>query len=135
MNYYEELDIKEDETISGIKRAYRRLAKKYHPDKNPDDERAARRFVRIATAYETLADEEKRKEYDESLYARGSRNVKNQTPHHQTVSSMNMSDEFANFFGFTADGKKKQRSATQAKSDINPIDTSQMFANFFGKQR
>jgi len=136
MNYYEELGVEKDVTLGGIKRAYRRLAKKYHPDKNPDDDQAAKRFVRIAAAYETLSDEEKRKEYDEGLnVTKGSWRSRNQAPHKQKVDPMNMSSEFENFFGFTPDGKKVQNSTMQANSNANPIDTSQMFEKFFQKAK
>lgn len=47
-----------------LKKAYRRLSKKYHPDKNPDDESAAQKFVEVSEAYETLIDSELRQIYD-----------------------------------------------------------------------
>ena len=47
-----------------IKKAYRKLARKYHPDRNPDDPAAEEKFKEISAAHDTLADPEKRKEYD-----------------------------------------------------------------------
>ncbi|KAA5654844.1 J domain-containing protein, partial [Pseudomonas aeruginosa] len=47
-----------------IKKAYRRLAKKYHPDLNPNDKEAQEKFKDINEAYEVLGDEDKRKKYD-----------------------------------------------------------------------
>lgn len=47
-----------------IKKAYRKLARKYHPDRNPDDPKAEERFKEVQGAYDTLSDSEKRKEYD-----------------------------------------------------------------------
>jgi molecular chaperone DnaJ len=61
---YELLGVSQDATEQEIQRAYRKLALKYHPDKNPDDAQAAEKFKQVAEAYEILSDEEKRKAYD-----------------------------------------------------------------------
>lgn len=64
MDYYKILEVSENEDISEIKKQYRKLAMKYHPDRNAGDERAAKKFREITEAYEVLSNEEKRKEYD-----------------------------------------------------------------------
>ena len=63
-DYYEVLNIERTADADEIKRAYRRLAMKYHPDRNPDDAEAERAFKECAEAYEVLSDEQKRKVYD-----------------------------------------------------------------------
>ncbi|XP_046553059.1 dnaJ homolog subfamily B member 9-like isoform X1 [Haliotis rubra] len=63
-DYYEILGVKRDASQKAIKKAFRKLALKYHPDKNKDDPEAEAKFITIAQAYETLSDEEKRKKYD-----------------------------------------------------------------------
>ncbi|NCO57690.1 MAG: hypothetical protein COW73_00765 [Nitrospirae bacterium CG18_big_fil_WC_8_21_14_2_50_70_55] len=63
-DYYKELGVARDAEEKEIKRAYRRLARKYHPDVNPGNAKAAERFKRIATAYGVLADKKKRHLYD-----------------------------------------------------------------------
>lgn len=63
-DYYEVLGVSRDETPEGIKRAYRKLAVKYHPDKNPGDHEAEEKFKELGEAYEVLMDEEKRAAYD-----------------------------------------------------------------------
>jgi DnaJ-class molecular chaperone len=63
-DYYEVLDVKEDASAAEIKKAYRKRALKYHPDKNPDDKKAEETFKEISEAYYALGDEKRRKEYD-----------------------------------------------------------------------
>lgn len=63
-DYYELLGVERGASGEQIKKAYRRMAVKYHPDKNPDDPEAEDRFKEISEAYEVLADEEKRAAYD-----------------------------------------------------------------------
>jgi molecular chaperone DnaJ len=63
-DYYEVLGVSRDATPDEIKRAYRRLARQYHPDANPDDPDAEARFKEVALAYETLSDPDRRARYD-----------------------------------------------------------------------
>ena len=66
-DYYYFLGVKEDASDEDIKKAYRKLSLKYHPDKNIDDEFFADRFKEVQEAYETLSDREVRKLYDQNL--------------------------------------------------------------------
>ena len=61
---YAELGVKRDASPEEIKRAYRRLARKFHPDVNPGNRRAEERFKKISMAYDILGDPEKRAQYD-----------------------------------------------------------------------
>lgn len=63
-DYYDVLEISKDATASEIKKAYRKQALKYHPDKNPGDPQAEKKFKEISEAYEVLSDENKRSVYD-----------------------------------------------------------------------
>ena len=64
-DYYKILGVAKSATDKEIKSAYRKLAQKYHPDKNPGDQRAEDRFKEINEAYEVLGDPQKRRKYDQ----------------------------------------------------------------------
>ena len=64
-DFYEQLGVKKNAPAAEIKKSYRALAKKYHPDKNPDDKSAEERFKEIQEAYDVLSDPQKRSEYDQ----------------------------------------------------------------------
>lgn len=63
-DYYELLGVERDTSESDLKKAYRKLAVKYHPDKNPGDEKAEAKFKEISEAYDVLKDADKRAAYD-----------------------------------------------------------------------
>ncbi len=63
-DYYEILGVKKDAAVEEIKKAYRKLARKYHPDLNPGDKTAEQKFKDINEAYEVLSDPKKRADYD-----------------------------------------------------------------------
>src|SRR5512143_2292421 len=63
-NYYELLGVPEDASGEDIRKAFRRLAKKHHPDVNPGSKSAETKFKEINEAHEVLSDEKKRAEYD-----------------------------------------------------------------------
>jgi molecular chaperone DnaJ len=63
-DYYEILGVNKNASINDIKKAYRKLARKYHPDLNPGDKAAEQKFKEINEAHETLKDPEKKKQYD-----------------------------------------------------------------------
>src|SRR5690349_22560105 len=72
-DYYQALGVAKDASAAAIKKAYRKLARELHPDKNPGNAQAEARFKEVSEAYDVLSDATKRKEYDEArtLFAGG----------------------------------------------------------------
>ena len=113
-DYYEVLGVQRTASAEEIKRAYRRLAMKFHPDRNPGDSAAEEKFKEAAEAYEVLADSEKRSRFDRFGHA-GLRG----TPGHD-FNSMNAHDIFSMFneiFGGGMGGRQR-RSGTPRGYDL-----------------
>ena len=68
-DFYKVLGVDKNATAQEIKKAYRKLALKYHPDHNPGDKAAEEKFKQVSEAYEVLSDEEKRAKYDQFGHA------------------------------------------------------------------
>ncbi|HQC29581.1 MAG TPA: DnaJ domain-containing protein, partial [Methylotenera sp.] len=68
-DYYEVLGVNKDASEEEIKKAYRKLAMKYHPDRNPDNPKAEEQFKEAKEAYEMLSDDQKRAAYDQYGHA------------------------------------------------------------------
>src|SRR5215210_5908960 len=66
-DHYKVLGVDRKATADEIKKAYRKLARQYHPDKNPGDAKAEERFKQISQAHDVLGDPDKRKDYDRAL--------------------------------------------------------------------
>ncbi|CAA6654377.1 unnamed protein product [Spirodela intermedia] len=94
-SYYDVLQVPRGASEDQIKRAYRKLALKYHPDKNPGNEEANKRFAEINNAYEVLSDREKRNIYDRY----GEEGLKQHSAGGGRGGGMNIQDIFNNFFG------------------------------------
>ena len=71
-DYYEVLGLQKGASEDEIKKAFRQLAKKYHPDLNPGDKEAEAKFKEVNEAYEVLSDKEKLQRYDQSVLAAAS---------------------------------------------------------------
>src|SRR6187200_1299806 len=72
-DYYEILGVSRDASEEDIKKAYRKLAREYHPDRNPGDKQAETRFKEVQDAYDVLSDKTKRAQYDRFGFSQGPR--------------------------------------------------------------
>jgi len=129
-DYYEVLGVSRDGGQEELKRAYRKLAMKYHPDKNPGDKEAEERFKEAAEAYEVLRDQEKRELYDrfghEGLEGTGFRGF---SGFEDIFSSFG--DIFEDFFGF---GTRRRRSRVKRGNDLRYDLELTLEEAFYGKE-
>src|SRR3954469_1603342 len=105
-DYYEVLEVTKSASVEEIKKAYRKAAHKYHPDKNPGDKESETRFKECAEAYEVLSDPEKKQRYD----AHGHEGLRG-TPMHDYshMDVQNIEDLFSAFFGGNPFGGQRGR--------------------------
>ncbi|HUB99516.1 MAG TPA: molecular chaperone DnaJ [Solirubrobacterales bacterium] len=104
---YKTLGVAKNASDDEIKKAYRKLARKYHPDRNPDDKEAEEKFKEISAAHDVLADPEKRKEYDQG-------------------------GQFANFGGFGGGGQGPFGPGAGGGQGGFGADLGDIFSNLFG---
>lgn len=138
-DYYDVLGISRDADDKEIKRAYRKLAKKYHPDANPNDSTAEDKFKEVNTAYEVLSDPEKRKQYDRfgadfERYG-GMGNMGGQNPYgnqgnvrveYGDMGDVPFEDIFGSIFGNAGDrrGRTSRRRGSGVEFDYGPFETN-----------
>lgn len=130
-DYYKILGVTREASGEEIKKAFRKLAREYHPDKNGGDEKKGQLFREINEAYETLGNEEKRKSYD--LPKKGTSHSNNASRNKESgfTSNFDMNDfekRFESFFGFSKNGEKLQKQGTK-------INTDAMFNSFFNVKK
>ncbi|MFQ5519017.1 MAG: molecular chaperone DnaJ, partial [Mariprofundus sp.] len=117
-DYYEVLGVAKDADENTIKRAYRKLAMKFHPDRNPDDQVAADSFRDVTEAYEVLTDENKRGRYDQYGHAGVDEQMQDfwgrggaQDSHAFRDFGDMFGDVFGDMFGFSGGGGRSARGA------------------------
>ncbi|MBW2123221.1 MAG: DnaJ domain-containing protein, partial [Deltaproteobacteria bacterium] len=116
-DYYEILGVSRNATEDEIKKAYRRLALQYHPDRNPGNREAEEKFKEAAEAYEVLRDPQKRELYDlyghEGLKGTGFTGFRG----FEDIFS-SFSDIFEDFFGISSTARRRARTYAQAGADL-----------------
>lgn len=144
-DYYKILGVSTNATKDEIKKAFRILAKKYHPDRNANDESAVQKFQDINEAYGILSNEKLREEYDnkkssfkenqtqeKGFNRKGEQNNTRRRKNSSQSQGLDMEDlnkRFESFFGFSA--KSNEINKDKLSKNKNPIDTSNMFESFF----
>ncbi len=110
-SYYETLGVAKNASPDELKKAYRKLARQYHPDKNPGDAAAEARFKEVQGAYDVLSDPEKRKQYDSF----GSTNGR-PGPTNVDFGDFDLGDLFGGLFGGGRGGGRGSRRSRSAAS-------------------
>jgi molecular chaperone DnaJ len=123
MDFYKVLGVERTATTDEIKSAYRKLAMKYHPDRNPDNQAAEEKFKEATAAYETLGDTQKRSQYDQ--FGHTGEQFGGMGGQHGHHTNMNMEDIFENFgdifgsmFGGGA-GKNRRKKGPQPEAGLS----------------
>ena len=132
-DYYEVLGVSKNASADEIKKAYRKMAIKYHPDKNPGDKEAEEKFKEAAEAYDVLSDSEKRQKYDQFGHSMGGGNPFGGGGGFYGAGGMDINDIFTNFgdifgdifgnggagqYGYTSRGRTARRKKTNKGTDL-----------------
>lgn len=132
-DYYRILGVACGATEEEIKSAYRKMAKKYHPDAHPGNRECEQKFREINEAYDTLGDPEKRKKYDaENSRGRAKAKAGSSRPE---VNYQDIYNRFNNMFGFQTGTGDMTGEGKQGQKSKNPLDTTEMFERFMGIKR
>lgn len=140
MNYYDILGVKKNDDLNTIKKAYKRLAAKYHPDKHPGDSSYDEKFKQINQAYEILGNQEKRKEYDLRGTIGGSPFGKHASPYDQRFDTSDMFNDIFNTT-FRRTTKKEEAGKTSKSfeysftSNGQQFNTHNIFEDFFNDDK
>lgn len=109
---YKILEIRKEANKDEIKKAYRALAKKYHPDRNSGDAEAERKFIEVNKAYEVLSDERLKKEYDERFNQKTSTNEKSKRSKSASTNNFKFDpSNFGNMFDSFFDPKVDEKAS------------------------
>ena len=131
-DYYGVLGVGRDASADDIRKAYRRLARKYHPDLNPGDKAAEEKFKAVSEANEILGDDKKRKMYDQVGYYSDSGMPNGENPFGQGGPGMGFGgSDFSDFLNQQQQGGGRRRNAPPPNSG----GFSNIFSQFFGGQQ
>lgn len=136
MNPYKVLEVSDKASFEDIRKSYRKLARKYHPDANPGDKNAEEKFKEINDAYTILSDEGKRAEYDKKAASGGMKNKnsnKNKTPFGQSPFMRSpFGENPLNRDKNTENTENTERTTTDFGFGVDKESINNQFASFFG---
>ncbi len=135
-DYYDTLNVGRDASLDDIKKSYRKLAMKYHPDQNRGDKEAEQRFKEISEAYDVLKDEEKRTAYDQFGHAAFEKGMGGMNRGAAGFDfSAGFADVFDDLFGeFMGSGSNRRRTAQTRGGDLRYNLEVSLADAFAGKQ-
>ena len=134
---YADLGVARGASADEIRKAYRKLARRYHPDVNPNDPKAEERFKQISFAYDVLSDEEKRKRYDEfgaaslapgfdpdqaRAYRRWAEGARRSPSSEEFSGDVDIEDLLSGFFGGERPGRARQGADLEAELEVDFLD-------------
>lgn len=141
-DHYKTLSVDKNATVDEIKKSYRKLAKKFHPDVNRDNPEATEMFKKVTEAYEVLSDEHRKATYDSQLFGsyESANNTGKKTSQTTAKGYRNMSTQdfsstasaFESFFGF--DPNSDSPELKNKNDNIRPMKTKDAFEHIFGKK-
>lgn len=139
-DYYKILQVERTASIDEIKKSYRKLVKKFHPDQNPNNKDAEKIFGKLSEAYDTLNNSEKKSAYDKKLFG-STENFENEkkstnTQRQRKKTNVNFDSTesvFENFFGFNPNNSDK--TASFNNENVKPMKTKDVYEHIFGKRR
>ncbi len=143
-DWYSVLQVSRQASEGEIKSAYRKMAKKYHPDAHPGDQKCEARFKEITEAYTILSDAKKRRKYDEELSGQSQKEPyqkpKEKSRTDEGVGKVNFEDlsrNFESFFGFNPRTKEivNEKKLNPGRNTGNPLDTTKLFEAFMGNMK
>ena len=118
-DYYKTLGVSKDADAAAIKKAFRKLAMQFHPDRNKGDKSAEKKFKEINEAYEILKDDQKRAAYDRY----GTANFQNTGGFHGQAGGFDdLSDVFGDIFGDFMGGGSRRSSRAEAQQNLRGSD-------------
>lgn len=131
-DYYRILGVSRQARPEEIKKAYRRLAKQYHPDVVKDDKAKESRMYEIQEAYACLEDEEKRKKYDAECLKRSGQSAEDRRQKEPFREKTPNVGQFERFFGFQPGRGMETYQNKRTQKSVGPVKPEEMFAAFFG---
>ena len=130
-DYYETLKVDRKASADDIRKSYRRLARKYHPDLNPGDKAAEEGFKKVQEAYDVLSDPKKRQMYDQHGFYSDSAFAAGSTAPPEGAGMGFSGFDFSDYFAQAQGGPKSSRSSRSSGQDTGGF--RDLFSQFFGR--